>query len=48
MGNLVMVGRVLPALRNGAAQVVMRCPHLPHNSLQVVGLNAVVLWGTAA
>lgn len=33
MGNLVMVSRILPALRNGPAQVMMRCSHLSHNSL---------------
>lgn len=44
MGNLVVVSWILPALRNSAAQVVMRCPHLFHNSLQVVGLHTVILW----
>lgn len=43
MGNLVVVGGILPALGNGGAQVVVRCSHLPHDSLQVVGLHTVVL-----
>lgn len=44
MGNLVVVGGILPALRHGGAQAVVRCSHIPHDGLQVVGLHAVVLW----
>lgn len=36
MGDLAVVGRVLPALRHGAVQAVVRRSHLPHQSLQVV------------
>lgn len=43
MGDFAVVGGVLPALRHGAAQAVVRRPHLPHQSLQVVRLHAVVL-----
>lgn len=43
MGDLAVVGGVLPALRHGAAQAVVRRSHLPHQSLQVVRLHAVVL-----
>lgn len=43
IGIFAVVGGVLPALRHGAAQVVVRCSHLPHQSLQVVRLHAIVL-----
>lgn len=43
MGDFVVVGRVLPSLRHCAAQVVVSRSHLPHQSLQVVRLHAVVL-----
>lgn len=43
MGDLAVVGGVLPALRHGVAQAVVRRSHLPHQSLQVVRLHTVVL-----
>lgn len=43
MGDLAVVGGVLPALRHGAAQAVVRRSHLPHQRLQVVRLHTVVL-----
>lgn len=43
MGDLVVVGGVLPALRHGGAQAVVRRSHLGHQTLQVVRLHAVVL-----
>ncbi len=43
MGDFGVVSGVLPALRHGAAQVVVRRSHLPHQSLQVVRLHTVVL-----
>lgn len=36
MGDLVVVGGVLPALRHGGAQAVVRRSHLGHQTLQVV------------
>lgn len=44
MGDFVVVGGVLPALRHRAAQVVVRRSHLPHQRLQVVRLHAIVLY----
>lgn len=43
MGDLAVVDGVLPALRHCAIQVVMSCSHLPHQSLQVIWLHAVIL-----
>lgn len=44
MGVFAVVGGVLSALRHGAAQVVVRRSHLPHQSLQVVRLHTIVLF----
>lgn len=43
MGDFAVVGGVLPTLRHGGAQAVVSRSHLPHQSLQVVGLHAEVL-----